>query len=42
VENPNIQRFELCPKYNTPELKQAVDQIQADINSGKITLPDGV
>jgi basic membrane protein A len=42
VENPNIQRFQLCPKYDTPELKQVVDQTQQDINTNKVQLPAGV
>ena len=42
VEDPDIQRFELCPDHATPELQQLVDDTTAGINSGDIELPDGV
>jgi basic membrane protein A len=42
VENPSIQRFQLCPKYDTPELRQIVDETQQGINNHSIQLPDGV
>jgi basic membrane protein A len=42
VEDPNIQTFVLCPDFATPELTQLVDETLAGINSGEITLPEGV
>jgi basic membrane lipoprotein Med (substrate-binding protein (PBP1-ABC) superfamily) len=42
IEDLDIQRFELCPDFATPELTELVDEIQAGINSGEITLPEGV
>lgn len=42
IEDPDIQRFELCPDFATPELTELVDEIQTGINSGEITLPEGV
>jgi basic membrane lipoprotein Med (substrate-binding protein (PBP1-ABC) superfamily) len=42
VEDPDIQRFELCPDHSTPELEQLVEDTTAGINSGDIELPDGV
>ncbi|MCZ7529477.1 MAG: BMP family protein [Acidimicrobiia bacterium] len=42
VEDPEIQRLELCPNFQTPELTKVVDDTQAAINDGSITLPDGV
>jgi basic membrane protein A and related proteins len=42
IENLDIQRFELCPDFATEELTQLVDDVQAGINSGEITLPEGV
>lgn len=42
VENPDVQRFELCPDHATAELQQIVDDTTAGINDGSITLPEGV
>jgi basic membrane lipoprotein Med (substrate-binding protein (PBP1-ABC) superfamily) len=42
VEDPNIQTFVLCPDFATPELTQLADETLAGINSGEITLPEGV
>ena len=42
VEDPEIQRLELCPDFATPELEQLVDDTQAGITDGDIELPDGV
>lgn len=42
VENPDVQRFELCPGHATDELQQIVDDTTAGINDGSITLPAGV
>jgi len=42
VENPDVQRFELCPGHVTDELQQIVDDTTAGINDGSITLPEGV
>jgi basic membrane protein A len=42
VENLDIQRLELCPTFATPELVALVDQTQAGIVDGTITLPEGV
>lgn len=42
VENPDVQRFELCPDHATDELQQIVDDTTAGINDGSITLPAGV
>jgi basic membrane protein A and related proteins len=40
VENQDIQRFELCDGF--AEHQSLVDETTAKINSGEITLPDGV
>lgn len=42
VEDPEIQRFELCPDFATPELEQLVEDTTAGIVDGSITLPEGV
>jgi basic membrane protein A len=42
IENPAVQRFELCPTYKTKELEALVSKLTKEINSGKITLPKGV
>lgn len=42
VEDPNIQRLELCPNFDTPELRQIVDDTTREINEGTIELPEGV
>jgi basic membrane protein A len=42
VENPDVQAFELCPDWRTPELVTLVEDLTEQINKGKITLPEGV
>lgn len=42
VEDPDIQRLELCPDFATDELQALVDETTAGINDGSITLPEGV
>ena len=42
VENPDIQRFELCPDYDTPENQAVVDEVTKAINDGTYGLPEGV
>jgi basic membrane protein A len=42
VDVPEIQRFELCPKYRTPELTKLVDELTRKLDSDAITLPRGV
>ena len=42
VENPDVQRFELCPNHVTDELQKIVDDTTAGINDGSIQLPAGV
>lgn len=42
VEDPSVQRFELCPDFATDELQQIVDETVAGINDGSIELPEGV
>lgn len=42
VEDPKLQRFELCPAWRTPQLQQVVDQTTRDINQGKIKLVGGI
>lgn len=42
VEDPELQRFELCPEHDTPELRQLVDDTTEAINSGEIELPADV
>jgi basic membrane protein A len=42
IEDPKIQRFDLCPKFRTPAFQKIVVQTSAGINSGKIKLPKGV
>lgn len=42
VEDPDIQRLELCPDFATDELQQLVDDTTEGINDGSIELPEGV
>jgi basic membrane protein A len=42
VENPDVQSFELCSKWQTPELTKLVDDTIEKINNGDIEMPDGV
>jgi basic membrane protein A len=42
VEDPKIQRFELCPDYKTPELQKLVDDTTKGINDGTVKLPEGI
>lgn len=42
VEDPNIQRLELCPNFKTPENQKIVDDTTKGINDGSIKLPKGV
>jgi len=42
VENPAVQRFELCPDYKTPELQKLVDDTTKGINDGTIKLVEGI
>ncbi len=42
IEDPNIQTFTLCPKFDTPDLSAAVKDTITKINSGEIKLPEGV
>jgi basic membrane protein A len=42
VEEPEIQRFELCPRYETPELTELVDRLTRQLNADEIELPRGV
>jgi hypothetical protein len=42
VEDPDIQRFELCPDHKTPELQKIVDDTTKAINDGSLTLPEGI
>ncbi|MFN8035130.1 MAG: BMP family protein [Acidimicrobiia bacterium] len=42
VEDTNIQRLELCPKFKTDKLQQLVDKTTAGIVDGSIALPKGV
>ena len=42
VEDPAVQRFELCPSVKTPELQKLVDDVTKGINDGSIKLPAGV
>lgn len=39
VEDPEIQAFDLCPKFREGELQQAVEETTEQINSGEIELP---
>ena len=41
VEDPNIQSFQLCDSYKS-QLQATVDDITQKLNSGSITLPQGV
>ncbi len=41
-EDPDIQSFQLCPGYDTPENQQIVDDTTAGILDGSIALPAGV
>jgi basic membrane protein A len=41
LANPEVQRVELCPKYEQDkEVADTLEQTVADINSGKIELPE--
>lgn len=42
VEDPDIQSFVLCPKWQTPELTKLVDDTIEQINNGEIEMPEGV
>lgn len=42
LEDPNIQTFILCPDWDNEDLSQAVTDAIDGVNSGEITLPDGV
>lgn len=42
VEDPDVQRLELCPTFKTSELQKLVDDTTAGIVDGSITLPKGV
>lgn len=42
LENPDIQRFELCPDYDTPENQAVVEEVTQAINDGTYGLPEGV
>jgi basic membrane protein A len=42
IENPELQRFELCPGYQTKELQALVDEMTEEINNEEVTLPEGV
>jgi basic membrane protein A len=42
VENLDIQSFELCPNYEDAALQKTIDETIQGLNSGSITLPEGV
>ncbi|MFN8218268.1 MAG: BMP family ABC transporter substrate-binding protein [Solirubrobacterales bacterium] len=42
VEDPKMQRVELCPGWDTPENEKLVEQVTAEINEGKVKLPKSV
>jgi basic membrane protein A and related proteins len=42
VETPEIQRFELCPKYATPETEKIVEDLTKKLNAGEIKLPSEI
>lgn len=42
IENPDLQRFELCPDFDTPELQKVVQETTDGINDGTIELPEDV
>jgi len=42
IEDPELQRFELCPEYQTPELESLVEELTDEINNEEVTLPEGV
>lgn len=42
LDDPDIQRFELCPEYDTPENQEIVDTVTDAINDGTYGLPEGV
>jgi basic membrane protein A len=42
VEKPDVQRFELCPDYETPDLQKLVDDLTKKLDADEIDLPDGV
>jgi basic membrane protein A len=42
IEDPEIQRFELCPDFATPKYEKLVKEATDGINSGEIELPPDV
>lgn len=40
VEDPEIQAFELCPKFDKGEVAKAVAETTEKINNGEITIPE--
>jgi len=42
VEDPAIQRVELCPNFQTDELQKVIDDTTEGIVDGSITLPEGL
>jgi basic membrane lipoprotein Med (substrate-binding protein (PBP1-ABC) superfamily) len=42
LDVPEVQRFELCPKWKKPELVQQADDTVAKIKSGELKLPKEV
>lgn len=41
LEDPSIQKFEVCPKYQTPELEKLVKHVTEQINNGELDVPRG-
>lgn len=42
VDVPEIQRFELCPEFATPELTKLVDDLTSKLDADEIELPEGI
>jgi basic membrane protein A len=42
LQDPGVQKFVLCPKFNNAANRAVVKKMTADINSGKITFPTAV
>lgn len=41
VEEPEIQTFELCPEWKTPDLTSLVEDLTKKMNAGEIEMPKG-
>jgi basic membrane lipoprotein Med (substrate-binding protein (PBP1-ABC) superfamily) len=42
LENPDVQSFDLCPEWQTPDLTALVSGLTEKINSGEVEMPEGI